>query len=96
MSDSAQMAHARLVSNAWNDQSAMDDLTSGDQARIKAQCQKAGLHVPDGVTVHVHQHSDDAVHLVLPKKEGSDIRNLQSGAGGGHKCYGPFCLCGPY
>lgn len=86
--------YARLFSSAWRDPAVMDDLMSGDQARIHKRFKDVGLDLEADVNMHVHEGSKTERHMVLPPKAYIDSGS-EDPAG---KCYGPLCLVlsGPF
>jgi hypothetical protein len=88
------MKYAQMFADAWSNPSVMSDLTSGDQATVRATFEKYGIDYDEGVNVHVVQGSKTDRYVVLPPKQYVESGE-RDGAG---KCYGPFCaiLCGPF
>jgi Nitrile hydratase, alpha chain len=80
--NSTGSAYARVVAQAWTDDSFKRRLLSDPAATLRTE----GIEVPDGIEIRVVENTDTVIHFVLPAMSGplSDEQLEQISAGGGY------------
>ena len=72
---------AKLIARAWQDDAFRQALVNDPKATIEREF---GTRIPEGVNVHVHEQSENSLHLVVPQPpEGElSVEELERVAGG--------------
>jgi hypothetical protein len=72
--------YQQLIAKCWADEAFKQKLLANPAAALKAE----GIHIPDGVTVHVLQNTHECLNLVIPYRpqeiDDADLANVAAGS----------------
>ncbi|MGI9311466.1 MAG: NHLP leader peptide family RiPP precursor [bacterium] len=72
--------HGAVIAESCADENFRAGLLSDPKAALQ---DKLDVHIPDNITIHVHESTEGVVHLVLPMQDALNEEQLTHIIGGG-------------
>ncbi len=82
MGNSPNDTHAQIISKAWQDPAFKQKLLSDPHSALA----EAGVQVPAGTNIQVHENTPTTTHLVLPQAPAGGVTAANSAAAGSVWC----------